>query len=66
MMRCGWEGRWADEDAPVRRSRGSRWGLQPPPSVAMEKELDGFLQLCSCLPHMLGDKRGLGVANEQL
>lgn len=45
---------------------GGRRGLQPPQSVAMEKGLDGFLQLCRCLPHTLGDKRGLEVANEQL
>lgn len=75
--RFGWEDRGAEAHAPARRSRGpggaplqlesgGRWGLQPPPSVAMEKRLEGPLQLCSCLPHTLRDKRGPEVANEQL
>lgn len=56
---------WAG-GAPLQLESGGRWGLQPPPSVAMEKRLEGPLQLCSCLPHTLRDKRGPEVANEQL
>lgn len=74
--RFGWEDRGAEahappaapvgRGAPLQLESGGRWGLQPPPSVAMEKRLEGPLQLCSCLPHTLRDKRGPEVANEQL